>query len=205
MNAGPRHRFTVSGRLVSNCYLITGAGLLDLMAATFATAGLPLPDYMTEAWCDEFIVKWFGVYKGVKRYLDSEQEKIRRFGMCWTRFGRVRRVPAVRSYHRYVQEAGIREGCNHGIQGYSADIMKLAMGALAEENKQLLAYGIEVYPNLTIYDELIQETREDDAEVVEAIMGDVMDNVLVDRQSGELESKVPILSDGKVMKQWAKD
>ena len=204
VNAGPRRRFTCEGKLVSNCYGITGPGLLDLMASTFSTAEQPMPDFMTEHWCDGFIQNWFGVFKGVRRHLDREEEKARRFACVWTKCGRVRRIPNVRSTHSYVQEAGVREGNNHSIQGFSADLMKLAMAELHDRLRDLSTYGIDAYPVMTIYDELIVETPEEHGETIESAMEEVMDNVLVDKSTGILQSKVPIKSDGHLMQRWIK-
>jgi DNA polymerase-1 len=187
-------------------YGITGSGLLDLMAATFATAGAPLPDYIDERWCDQFIAKWFSLYPGVRRYLQREEEKARRFGIVWTAAGRVRRIPEVRSFHSYIQEAGVRQGCNHGIQGYSADLMKLAMGEVEDRLGVLQdEYLIEAWPLMTIYDELLIETPEERGETIEALLEEVMDHCLDDRQTGERMCKVPIRSDGHCMLRWQKN
>lgn len=186
-------------------YMITGSGLLDLMAVTYATAGVPLPEWMTEAWCDGFIEKWFGVYPGAKRYLDSQEEYIRRYSHACTRMGRVRRIPQARSYLGYVQQAGIREGCNHGIQGFSADIMRLAMAEIDEHLHNLKEVGVDSWPLMTIYDELLIECGEDHGEIVECALEEVMDNVLTDKASGVRMCKVPIKSEGKVLTRWVKE
>lgn len=199
------HRAPSKNVNFSVCYLITGAGLLDLMAVTFATANKPLPDYMTEDWCNDFIQKWFGVYRGVRTYLDHEGEFARRYRLVCTRMGRVRRIPGVRSALSYIQEAGIREGCNHGIQGFSADLMKLALGEFNELLNVYASVGCECFPLMTIYDELLTEVPEDHCDMVQAGLGEIMDNVLVDKQTGILQCKVPIQSDGKIMSAWTKD
>jgi|WetSurMetagenome_2_1015567.scaffolds.fasta_scaffold01696_14 DNA polymerase I-like protein with 3'-5' exonuclease and polymerase domains len=205
LNAGPRRRFTVSGKLVSNCYGITGAGLLDLMGVTFATANLSLPDFMDEPWCARFIDKWFTLYPGMRRYLDDEESKARRFGIVWTAAGRVRRIPETQSCHSYIQEAGVRQGCNHSIQGYSADLMKLSMGESWERLEQMRHdYGILAWPEQTIYDELLIETAEDNGEAVEAMLEEVMDGVLIDKVTGVSYCQVPIRSDGKLLTRWTK-
>jgi len=188
----------------ATAYGITGAGLLDLMAVTFATANTPMPDYMTEQWCDEFIEKWFALYPRVRKYLRAEEEKARRFGIVWTAAGRVRRVPEVRSCHSYIQEAGVRQAANHGIQGYSADIMKLAMGESGERLQQMKEYGISAFPEMSIYDELLIECPEDDGDTVEALLEEVMNNVLIDKATGRSYCRVPIKSDGGLMKRWSK-
>lgn len=186
-------------------YLISGDGLLDLMASTYATAGKELPAHIDKRWCEQFIEIWFGLYRGVKRYLMQEESKIRRYGIAWTAAGRVRRIPEARSYHPYIQAAGVRQGSNHGIQGYSADIMKLAMGELdARLNVMQDEYLIPSYPLMTVYDELLIEAAEDDAYTIQELTGEVMDNVLVDKNTGVLQCKVPIVSEGKLMTAWKK-
>lgn len=187
------------------CYLITGLGLLDLMAVTYASANTPLPEWMDELWCDQFIERWFGIYPFVRRYLASEEEIIRRYGIAWTRLGRVRRIPEASSYLGYIQEAGVRQGSNHGIQGLNADLMKLTMGEADFRFQQLWKYNVPTYPLITIYDELLIETPEDYGYCVEDVLEDVMDNVLTDRDTGERMCKVPIKSDGKVMTRWVKE
>lgn len=199
------HRAPSKNTNFAVCYLITGQGLLDLMAVTFATANKPLPEWMNESWCDEFIQKWFGVYKGVRTYLTREEESIRRYGMAWTRMGRVRLIPGVKSALQYVREAGTREGSNHGIQGFSAELMKLALGEINERVHNLESIGISVYSLMSVYDELLCEALEDDCDVVQTMLGEVMDNVLVDRQTGILQCAVPIQSDGKIMSRWEKE
>lgn len=187
-------------------YGISGQGLLDLMAVTFATAGVPMPDYMTVGWCDEFIESWLALYSGAKRYFDQQTESALRYGIAWTAAGRVRRIPEVRSCHEWRREAGVRQALNHGIQGYSADLMKLAMAELDEQLGVLQdEYLIPSWPAQTIYDELLIETEEDHGETIEALLGEVMDNVLVDRQTGVLQCRVPIVSDGHVLTRWTKD
>lgn len=186
-------------------YGITAEGLLDLMADTFSKSGIRMPEWMDERWCGEFIETWFTLYPGIKQYLDDEESKARRYGIVWTAMGRVRRIPEVRSYHSYIQSAGVRQGCNHGIQGYSADIMKLAMGEVEDRLRLLEDYGIEAAPLMTIYDELLIESPEDEGETVLALLGEVMNGVLVDKDTGKSHCKVPVKSDGKLMPRWLKD
>ena len=199
------HRAPAKNVNFAVAYRITGTGLLDLMAVSYAAANQPLPEWMTEEWCDEFIEKWYGLYPLVRKYLNAEEEKIRRYGMAWTRCGRVRRVPEARSYLGYVQEAGVRQGSNHAIQGFNADLAKLAMGAMHERLEQLREYYVEAYPLMHIYDEFLVETTEDHGETIEIALGDIMDSVLRDMSSGVTLCKVPIKSDGKLMKRWIKE
>ncbi len=199
------HRAPSKNTNFAVAYKITGEGLLDLTATTFATAGMALPDWLTKQWCDEFIESWFKVYHGVFVYLEGEESLARRFGINWTRCGRVLRVPEVRSYHSYIQEAGVRQGGNHGIQGFSADIMKLAMAEVQERLDMLEHdYGINGVMILSIHDELLLECPEDDGDLLEALLGEIMESVLFDRQTGKSHSQVPIKSEGKLMTRWLK-
>jgi DNA polymerase-1 len=187
-------------------YGLTAAGLLDLMALTYATAGLALPDHINEQWCEEFLEMWFGLYPSVRQYLDAEESKALRFGFVWTDAGRVRRIPQAKSALGYVRDAGVREACNHGIQGKNADTMRLAMGELHDRLRDLDDGGIESYELISIYDELLVETEEAHAATIDAAMEDVMENVLVDKQSGRLLCAVPIKSDGKILtERWVKE
>lgn len=186
-------------------YGTTEMGLYEQLCDSFSRVKVPYPDWLTEAGCEEKINDWYGFYQGAKTYLDEEESKVRRYGINWTACGRVRRVPEVRSYHNHIQSAGVRQSNNHGIQGYSADLMRLAMGETDERLGVLAEYGIPAYPLMTIYDQLLIEAPEDHGETVMAATAEVMDNVLVDKQTGVLRCLVPIESDGKLTRQWVKE
>jgi len=199
------HRVPSKNTNFSVVYGITDEGLYDSLWAHFATMGMQTPDWLTKPWCAWFIRQWFATYPGAKRYLDGLESIARRYAIVWTMCGRVRRIPEVRSYHSYVQEAGVRQAANMPIQGASADLMKLAMGEMHERLDLLAAYGIRAFPTNTIYDALMIECLEDDGETVQAMMGEVMDGVMLNRQTGKSHSRVPIRSDGCLLKRWEKN
>lgn len=199
------HRIPSKTANFSIVYGTTEMGLYDQLCDSFGSMGMAQPDWLTEAWCKWFIDQWFKTYAGAKRYLDSLEETARRFKITWTAIGRVRRIPEVRSCHNYIQEAGIRQAANVPIQGYSADIMKLIMGEVGQQLKNLEQYNILTRPLNTIYDALMIESEEDDGDTVQAVMEDVMDNVMVDKQTGISYFKVPIKSDGKILRAWTKE
>lgn len=210
LNCGPNHRFTVSGVLVSNCnfsvvYGTTEMGLFDQLCGSFGSMGMKQPDWLTEQWCKWFIEKWFATYAGAKIYLGDLEAQCRAHAISWTPCGRVRRIPEVRSVHRWIQEAGVRQAGNMPIQGYSADIMKLIMGEVWERLCRLdHEYGIKTRPLNTIYDALMIEAEEDDAEAVRCMIGEVMSQVLVDKQTGKSHCKVPVKSEGHCSRRWEK-
>ena len=68
---------------------------------------------------------------------------------------------------------------------------------LSDRLDRLSQCGVESWPLMTIYDELLIETPEDHGETIEASLEDVMDNVLMDKDTGAALCRVPIKSDGK--------
>ena len=204
LNAGPNRRFTVEGKLVSNCYGLTKDGLYDQMALTYATAGIPLPPHITVDWCDNFIKQWFSLYPGVLTYMDQQQYRARRYRIVWDIFGRVRMIPEARSALSWVKSAGLRQAGNMPIQSAAAAIMKIAMGAVEHELLQL-DQAIHVWPLMTIHDELLLEADERYAEGVLEILCETMDRSMTDIGSGLSQCRVPIKSDGHTMPRWIKD
>ncbi len=174
-------------------------GLYDLMALTFATAKLDIPHWMTIEWCAEFIQKWFDLYPKCRDYFDLQHYRARRYGIVWTMFGRVRRVPEVMSSIDRVREAGLRQAGNMPIQGDAADVFKIGMARVEKLLDQWRSAGVYVEAILPIHDELLIEADEKWADAIEAgieyEMGLALDG---------FEMRCPILAEGKVMDRWVK-
>jgi len=186
-------------------YGLSAPGLYDLMAVTYAVAGKPLPPDIDVHWCERFIEQWFDLYPEVKAYMEIQFYRARRYGIVWDIFGRIRRVPEVRSCLSRIRNAGLRQAGNMPIQSSGAGLMKLAMGETEEELMRLVDMGIWVWPLLTIHDELITEVEEDYAEATGEIIGEIMDAVTTDKNTGVNLCRVPILSDGHPMERWVKE
>jgi hypothetical protein len=200
LNAGPRHRFTCEGKLVSNCYGLGALGLYDLMAITYATAGLDLPDWVTLEWCEEFINIWFSIYPEAKIYFDLMEYRARRYKISWGTFGGVRRIPEVYSCHDRVQAAGLRQAGNNPIQRDAAGVFKIGMARVEDMVMQpMRKAGVYAEALLPVHDELIMEGDEEFADVIGESAGYQMEQALVDTETGELHSRVPILTDGHTM------
>lgn len=199
------HRIPSKTANFSIVFGTTEIGLYEQLCVSFSGMNMLRPEWLTEGWCRWFIDKWFETYAGAKRYLDQLESLARRYAITWTPCGRVRRIPEVRSVHTWIQAAGVRQGANVPIQGYSADLMKLIMGETWDRLVQLdKGYGIKTRPLNTIYDALMIEAEEDDAETVRAVIGEVMQNVLTDKQTGKEYCKVPVRSEGHCSERWEK-
>lgn len=186
-------------------YGLSGPGLYDLMAVTYATAGIEMPDWLTVEWCDDLIKQWFVEYNGVLEYLGEQHHRARRYNLVWSLFGRIRRVPEARSVHKRIISAGLRQAGNQPIQGTCADMMRLAIAMVhALIVVPLRRDGIWCRMLMTIHDELLLEVEEKYAEMVRGMMVSVFESVLVDEVTGENMCRVPIRADGKIMDRWSK-
>lgn len=186
------------------CYGLQAQGLFDLMAITYATAGIELPAWIDFKWCDDFIIQWFGLYPDAEAYFDLQTYRARRYKLAWTLFGRVRRVPEVDSVHERVQAAGLRQAGNHPIQGVAGDIFKIGMSRAHERFEIYRDCGMDVELLIPVHDELVSETEEESADVVTGAMVWEMSQAMTDEDTGELRCRVSIDADGKDMERWTK-
>src|SRR5436309_7166275 len=186
-------------------YGLGGPGLFDMMCVTYATANLPLPPEIDVAWCERFIERWFNEwYPGVKGYIEDQFYRARRYGVVWTLFGRVRKVPEVQSALPHIRAAGLRQAANMPVQGTGADWMRLTMGEMEEVHEDLRKRNVWVQPLVSIHDELLSEVEEEWAEVVGDMTAATMMNVMLDRDSSESYLRVPVEAESKIMSRWSK-
>jgi DNA polymerase I len=105
----------------------------------------------------EFIDRYLERFPQVKRFIDETIERARDEGHVTTLFGRIRRVPELRSRQRQTRMLGERLAVNMVIQGTAADIIKMAMVRCRDE---LRAADLETRLVLQIHDELLFEGPE---------------------------------------------
>ncbi len=117
---------------------------------------------------------YFAAYPGVKRYMDETPEQARQTGVVRTLYGRLRRMPDLHSRNFTVRSRAEREAINAPIQGTAADLMKLAMIAVADRLPQAFPKARMV---LQVHDELLLEVPADDAPGVAALVKAVMEGV----------------------------
>jgi DNA polymerase-1 len=102
----------------------------------------------------QFIDAYLERFPRVKAFIDHTIEKAREEGHVTTLFGRIRRVPELRSRQFQTRSLGERLAVNMVIQGTAADIMKLAMVRARDE---LRAAALSTRVVLQIHDELLFE------------------------------------------------
>ncbi len=122
-----------------------------------------------------FIETYFGKYPGIRDYVDSTKDKVRRLGYVETLIGRRRYIPEIMSRSFHVRAAGERMAINMPVQGTAADIIKIAMVRL---QGRIDAAGLDSLMILQVHDELIFEVRADELEEMEAIVLDVMPSAM---------------------------
>lgn len=117
LNAGPRHRFTVEGKIVSNCYGMQAPKLVLYAQSSYKVA-------MSLAKAKDFRKKYFEAYTGIGNWhatLHAELERCKKKGQMYearTLAGRIRMLNAEEAYNEIV---------NTPSQGTGADGLKAGM------------------------------------------------------------------------------
>jgi DNA polymerase I len=115
----------------------------------------------------EFIDAYLERFPKVKLFIDETIERAREEGHVATLFGRIRRVPELRSRQFQTRSLGERLAVNMVIQGTAADIIKVAMVRCRDE---LRSAGLSTRLVLQIHDELLFEGPSDEVEPASAIV-----------------------------------
>ena len=109
----------------------------------------------------EFIDAYFERFPRVKAFIDETIERAREEGHVATLFGRIRRVPELRSRQFQTRSLGERLAVNMVIQGTAADIIKVAMVRCRDD---LRSAALDTRLVLQIHDELLFEGPEAEVE-----------------------------------------
>lgn len=140
---------------------------------------------------EEYIEEYLRNYSGVDAYMKRVAEEARETGFARTIFGRRRYLPELRSTNFNMRAFGERVARNMPIQGAAADIIKIAMIRVSErlEREKMQARLI-----LQVHDELIVECPEDEAEQVQKLLTEEMENAV--------SLSVPMVADAHCGKTW---
>ena len=139
----------------------------------------------------EFIDRYFERYPGVKKYMDEAVKTGKEKGYVETLMGRRRYLPELSSANFNVRAFGERCAMNSPIQGTAADIIKLAMIAVA---RRIQAENLRARLILQVHDELIVEAPEGEVDRVKALLKDCMEGVVA--------LKVPLRADISTGGDW---
>ena len=123
----------------------------------------------------EYIAQYFARYQGIKTYMDEVVASAREYGYVTTLRGRRRYVPDLHSKSSQLLSAAERVAINTPIQGTAADIIKLAMLAIAA---RLRTSGLRARMLLQVHDELLFEVPEDETDRVGALVRESMEQVM---------------------------
>jgi DNA polymerase-1 len=132
----------------------------------------------------EYIEQYLDKYSGIKKFMEDIVETAKQEGYVKTLYNRRRYIPEIKSNNHMVRQFGARIAMNTPVQGSSADIIKIAM--INVYNK-LKSNNLKSKLILQVHDELLIETKEDEKEMVKAILKKEMENVI--------KLKVPLTAD----------
>lgn len=119
----------------------------------------------------EYIDRYFETYPGIKVFLDKLVQDAKEQGYVTTMFGRRRPVPELKSSNFMQRSFGERVAMNSPIQGTAADIIKIAMNRVHD---RLLRERLESRLILQVHDELLIEAKLSEADQVEQILREEM-------------------------------
>ncbi len=120
----------------------------------------------------ELIDGYFASYPGVKAYMERVVEQARTDGYVTTIFGRRRYLNDIASRNAVARGLAERNAVNAPIQGSAADIMKIAMIAVA---RRFAEEGIRSQVILQVHDELVVDTLRSEQERVARIVTECME------------------------------
>jgi DNA polymerase I len=139
----------------------------------------------------QFIDAYLERFSKVKQFIEETIERATEEGHVATLFGRIRRVPELRSRQFQTRSLGERLAVNMVIQGTAADIIKVAMVRARDE---LRSAGLSTRLVLQIHDELLFEGPEDEVERASEIVRREM--------AGAFEMDPPLEVDVGVGENW---
>lgn len=137
----------------------------------------------------EWIDRYFGIYQGVKQYVDRVIAEAEEKGYVTTLWQRRRYLPELESKNRNLREFARRTAINTPIQGSAADLIKLAMLRISPQLKSRQAKMI-----LQVHDELIFDLPPEELEEMKVLVKAGMERVA--------DLSVPIEVEIKVGRNW---
>ncbi len=134
---------------------------------------------------------YFARFPGVRSFLDQAVSDATRDGYTTTMFGRRRYLPDLRADDRNRRQMAERMALNAPIQGTAADVIKLAMIALADA---LEGSGLGAQLLLQVHDEVILEVTDEEVDATRALVEETLSSVV--------DLAVPLEVDSAVGATW---
>ncbi len=141
-----------------------------------------------KAYMDAYLDK----YHGVRDYMKAIVEQAKNDGYVSTIYGRRRDLPELKSSNFNMRSFGERVALNMPIQGTAADIIKIAMVNVYQRLRQ---EQLEARLILQVHDELIVECPEREADFVQQILKEEMEQAC--------DLRVPLTVDVHCGHSWA--
>ena len=143
----------------------------------------------------DFIARYFERLQGLKEFYEGVEASARKHGLVTTLGGRRRLLPDINSASGQAAALARRQAINTVIQGSAADIIKLAMLAVARDER---LRELDARLLLQVHDELLLEVPADAAEEAGALVARLMQDVC---PAGK-ELSVPLLVDWGTGHDW---
>ncbi len=138
-----------------------------------------------------YIERYFARYPGVREYMNNTRDAAKSKGYVETYFGRRLWVPEINSSNGLRRASAERAAINAPMQGTAADLIKLAMIAVANWIK---AENLQSKLIMQVHDELVLEVPESELELVKMTLPQLMQHVA--------KLDVPLLAEVGVGKNW---
>ena len=138
-----------------------------------------------------YIDQYLEKYSGIKKFMETIVEEAKEKGYVETLFHRRRYIPELTSNNYMVRQFGARAAMNTPIQGTAADIMKIAM---INVFNRLKTEKLNAKIILQVHDELIIESKMEEAEKVKSILKEEMEKAM--------ELKVPLKVEVSEASNW---
>jgi DNA polymerase-1 len=162
-------------------------GLIYGMSAFGLASNLGIERDAARTYMDRYFMR----YPGVAKYMEATRALARRQGYVETVFGRRLWLPEINSPNGPRRSAAERAAINAPMQGTAADLIKLAMIAVA---KWIRSEQLRTRLIMQVHDELVFEVPDEEVERVRARVPELMSSVA--------ELKVPLLAEVGVGANW---
>jgi len=137
--------------------------------------GLAKDIKVTRGEAREYIDNYFHRYRGVKEYIDRTISEARLSGSVFTLLNRRRSLPDINSSNHTLRAFAERTAMNTPIQGTAADLIKIAM---VNVHRLLKENSLKSRMILSVHDELVFETTEDEIVKLQPLVRQAMEHAL---------------------------